>query len=104
MITVDVCWWDGGGDNRRIIGVEMQSLPRCHDELNLEGLSDEQLSPGFDADEEPYDVQCLIVQRVVFRAQPAVIDSIVQGKQCSLIEVWTSAPGDLVCHHCGKAV
>lgn len=102
MITVDVCWWGDDGGSKRIIGVEMAALPRRGDELNLEGLDDEDLAWGFDGDEEPHDVNSLIVQRIVHRTEPEVFDSLVHGKRCSLTEVWTQAPGDVACGHCGR--
>lgn len=102
MIKFDVCWEGdniGGHDVRRVKDVQMIELPRRGDWIDLEYLPDKMFAGAFKG-EEPHDVHCLLVQKVVHRPETtALIIS-----ELPFIEVWVTAPGVQLCSRCGHEV
>ncbi len=98
MISCTV-WWtdDDSGRERFIPDVALPALPRIDDVLNLEHLPDEAFEFAFAGGSDPAGGPCGEVRDV----NRLVVRAIGIGQD---IRVETSAPGEELCPHCGKAV
>jgi hypothetical protein len=105
MVKFDVCWMGGVCDERRVVGVEMPETPRVGEWIDLEGVDDEQFWQAFPDGEEVYNVDCLVVERVIHRAVPNQTMALIHAETgVGTLEVWVTAPGVQVCGRCGHEV